>query len=300
MSKPTTGKREGTTGGGSPRALVVARVAWWRNVRRCGAVATVLALLLSSACVDAPSGLEPVDTSVDPLAETFDALARVAGEYGDLARSDGFAHAALAVRSGIAPSRLEVQYGALTEVYDAFVTSVQWDSVLTGGGMRPPARRSLVGWRKTAEGTTRVIALGTPNDSAAVLSPVALGAGMSTVAVFAGASAMMNEGRDTPQGRPDISGAWYATGGWVKLRETAVIGACPDPGRQVHALGMSRCEEARYLVRFDLTMQRLSGRPMQVVGGVPPRRALTVGEPVISGARIRLACAAPSGLQGCR
>jgi len=267
---------------------------------RRGRAGLVIGALVLAACVDGPSGLEPVDATTDPLAETFDALSRAAAEYGDLARSDGFAHAALAVRSGIAPSRLEVQYGTLTEVYDAFVTSVQWDSVLMGGGMRPPARRSLVGWRKTAEGTTRVISLGTPNDSAAVLSPVALGTGMSTVAVFAGATAMMNEGRDTPQGRPDISAAWYATSGWVKLREAAVIGPCPDPGRQVASLGMTRCEEARYLVRFDLSMQRLAGRPMQVVGGMQPRRAITVGEPVVSGARMRLACAAPSGLQGCR
>lgn len=271
---------------------------WRRGLARAWRVAAPV--LLATACVDGPSGVTPVDEAIDPLAETFDALSRVAGEYGDLARSDGFAHAALAVRSGIAPSRLEVQVGTLTEVYDAFVTSVQWDSVLLGGALRPPARRSLVGWRKTAEGTTRVIALGTPNDSAAVLSPVALGAGMSTVAVFAGATAMMNEGRDTPQGRPDLGNAWYATSGWVKLREAAIVGPCPDPGRRVTALGLTRCEEARYLVRFDLTMQRLAGRPMQVVGGTPLRRASSVGEPVIGGARMRLACAAPSGAQGCR
>jgi hypothetical protein len=262
--------------------------------------ALLLAALAAAACVDGPTGASPVDTTRDPLAETFEALARVAGEFGDLARSDGFAHAALAVRSGIAPSRLEVQFGSLTEVYDAYVTSVQWDSTLVGGGMRPPARRSLVGWRKTAEGSTRVIALGTPSDSAAVLSPVALGAGISTVAVFAGATAMMNEGRDTPQGRPDMSNAWYATGGWVKLRESAIVRPCPTAGTPVSSLGMTRCDEARYLVRFDLAMQRLAGRPMQVVAGVPPRRAGSVGEQVVSGARMRLACLVPSGQHGCR
>lgn len=304
MSRPTT-RSERTGGGGEmPRpGRSVAGTSPGR--RRCGTLGTrwfaamALSAVLAMGCVDGPSGVDPVDTTIDPLAETFDALSRAAGEFGDLARSDGFAHAALAIRSGIAPSRLEVQYGALTEVYDAFVTSVQFDSALAGG-VRPPARRSLVGWRRTNEGSTRVIALGTPNDSAAVLSPVALGAAMSTVAVFAGATAMMNEGRDTNQGRPDLGNAWYATAGWVKLREVAVVGACPDPGKQVAALGMTRCDEARYLVRFDLTMQRLAGRPMQVVGGVQPRRAVTVGEPVIAGARLRLACASPSGLQGCR
>jgi len=256
------------------------------------------AVLVAGACVDAPS-LTSADDLSDPLAETFDALARESALNGDLARSEGFGLAALSIRGGVAPSRLEVVSGAITEVYDAFVSGVVWDATLPEA-TRPPPRRSLVGWRRTAEGTTRVLSMHAPNDSAVVASPVVLGNASNSMVVFHSASAMQNEGRDTPQGRPDLSAGWYATSGWVKLREVAVLGACPDSARRNALLGFKLCEETRYLARFDLHMQRLTGRPPQVVPGTPARRVYAVGEPVINGLRIRLACAAPSSVHGCR
>jgi hypothetical protein len=251
-----------------------------------------------AGCVEAPGMTSPA-TVGDPLAETFDALSRAAGEYGDLARSEGFAFAALSVRSGVTPSRLEVQSGAVLEEYDAFVSGVQWEPSVPVG-MRPPSRRSLVGWRKTAEGTTRIIALTSPSDSARILSPVALGAGASTVAVYAGGSAMQNEGRDTPQGKPDVGAAWYGTTGWVKLAEVARIGPCADSARHANVLGISQCEQVRYQVAFDLSMQRLTGRPPQPAPDGISRRVSTTTETVVSGLRLRFACAAPSGWSGCK
>jgi hypothetical protein len=256
------------------------------------------ALVSLAGCVEAPGMTSPA-TVGDPLAETFDALSRAAGEYGDLARSDGFAFAALSVRSGVTPSRLEVQSGAVLEEYDAFVSGVQWEPSVPVG-MRPPSRRSLVGWRKTAEGTTRIIALTAPSDSARILSPVALGAGASTVAVYAGGSAMQNEGRDTPQGKPDVGAAWYGTTGWVKLAEVARIGPCADSARHANVLGISQCEQVRYQVAFDLSMQRLTGRPPQPAPDGISRRVSTTTETVVSGLRLRFACAAPNGWSGCR
>lgn len=289
MGWPSAFRAPGRTGGGLD---VRRRLGAWLG-------ALMLVPLLSlPGCVEAPTMTSPAELD-DPLAETFDALARAAGEYGDLARSDGFAFAALSVRSGITPSRLEVQSGAVREAYDAFVSAVWWDSAVPAG-VRPPARRSLVGWRKTAEGTTRIIALTVPSDSARIVSPLALGAGGSTVAVYAGASAMQNEGRDTPQGRPDVGAAWYGTAGWVKLAEVARLGACIDSARHANVLGVAQCEQVRYQVAFDLTMQKLTGRPPQVAADAVTRRVTTPAETVVGGLRLRFACTAPNGWSGCK
>lgn len=265
---------------------------------RVGASALVC-VTMAVACVDSPTMTALDSANGNPLADTFDALSKAAGESGDLARSDGFAFAALSVRSGVAPSPLEVQTGASVERYDAFVNAVQWDATLPAL-FRPPARRSLIGWRRIADGSTRVLTLTTPSDSAPILSPMALGVGMSTAAVFAGASAMHHDVQNTPNGRPDLTSAYYGTTGWVKLKEVAVIGTCPDSIRHRSELGVSHCEEARYQVRFDVSMQRLLGRPPTQVTGSAVRRLLSVGEPLVNGLRLRFTCAAPSGRSGCR
>lgn len=262
----------------------------------------LLGVVALCACVDAPDVSSPTSDDApqsELLAQTFDAMSRASAQSGDLARSDGFTHAALAVRGGVTPSRLEVQTGTSTEVYDAIVTAAQWDSTLSPN-VRPPARRTAVGWRRTDTGKTRVLVLATPNDSAIVVSPLSLGMGMSTTAVFAAASAMQHEVSDNGSGYGDFSTAWYGTSGWVKLREVAVIGSCADSARLANQLGLTRCEEARYLVRFDLTMQRLTGRPPQEVPGTQALRTWSVGEPVVSGVRIRFSCVAPKGDRGCK
>ncbi len=241
----------------------------------------------------------PVDTWENPLAQTFDALSRAAGDNGDLARSDGFAYAALAVRSGVTPSRLDVQVGDSVESYDAFVNTAWWDPALPVAS-RPPARRTLVGWRLTDAGTTRVLALTSPGDSARVVSPVSLGAGVSTVAVYAAGSAMQNDGRDTQQGKPDIGSAWYGTAGWVKLAESAVLGTCPDTLRHSKVLGISHCEQAQYQVAFALEMQHLAGRPPQLATGTPIRTLSTAEETLVNGVKLRFTCVAPSGEHGCK
>lgn len=268
------------------------------RMRPIHVMTAAMLLAAAAACVDAPSVSGP-EAQSEPLAETFDAMSRVAAENGDLARSEGFAFAALSVRGGVAPSRLEVQSGNATEVYDAFVSSVEWDPSIAAT-MRPPARRALVAWRRTAYGTTKVLSMHTPSDSAPILNPLSLGMGMSTAAVFAGASAMQNEGGNTAQGKPDLSGAWFATGGWVKLKEVAVIGACPESQLSGKGVAVSRCEQARYLVRFDLAMQHLAGRPPQVVGGSPVRRVSSVGEPGVGGLKLGFACLAPTSMHGCQ
>lgn len=267
------------------------------RMQRARTTMTALLLAAAAACVDSPGTTAPAAQS-EPLAETFDAMSRVAAESGDLARSEGFAHAALSVRGGVAPSRLEVQTANATEVYDAFVSAVEWESTIAST-MRPPSRRSLVAWRRLADGQIRILSMHAPSDSAPILNPLSLGLGMSTAAVYAGASAMQNEGRDTPQGKPDLSGAWFATSGWVKLREVAVIGECAAAQVAGKGLGIARCEQARYMVRFALVMQRLAGRPPQVIGN-GERSVSSIGEPVVNGLRLGFSCLAPTSLYGCR
>ena len=276
-----------------------ARLARARFARAARGVASALAIAaMSAACVDSPTVTALDSASGNPLADTFDALSKAAGEYGDLARSDGFTFAALSVRSGVTPSRLEVQAGASVEPYDAFVSSARWDSTLPMT-FRPPARRSLIAWRRLADGTTRILTLTTPSDSAPILSPLALGVGVSTAAVFAGASAMYHDVQDSPTGQPDLTAAYYGTTGWVKLREVAVIGSCPDSSRHRGELGVARCEEARYQVRFDVSLQRLLGRPPTQVTGTVVRRLISVGETLVNGLRLSFTCAAPSSRSGC-
>ena len=261
----------------------------------CGVAALCLSTLVG--CVDAPGAPSPSDAS-DPLAQTFDALSRASAEYGDLARSDGFAFAALSVRRGVLPSRLELKWGTVTETYDAFVTGAEWDSTLPEA-IRPPPRRSLIGWRQSPEGLIRVIAFSTPRDSSVILSPVALGTDVSTVAVYSGASAMQNDGRDTPQGRPDLVAARFGTSGWVKIRELSVGVPCAGSAGIAGSVGGIRCDEVRYQLRVDVTMQRLAGRPPQVVPGGDSRRVTTPSESVVNGLRLRFGCIAPSSVRGC-
>lgn len=284
----------GERGHGRAGATALAR---WRSCTRAVAVALFAAAV--GSCVEAPGATEPADSYESPLAKTFDALSRAAGDYGDLARSDGFAYAALSVRIGVTPSRLDVQVGDSIESYDAFVNSSWWDPALPTL-VRPPARRTLVGWRRTDAGTTRVLAITVPGDSTRIVSPVSLGPAASTFAVYTAGSAMLNDGGDTPQGKPDIGSAWYGTSGWVKIAELAVLGTCPDTLRHSKVLGVSHCEQAQYRVAFTIDLQHLAGRPPQLAPGTPMRTVKTVEETLVNGIRLRFACVTPSGEHGCR
>ncbi len=258
----------------------------------------LLAIVLAGACVERPS-LAPESESSDPLADTFDALARESASKGDMARGDGFAYAALSVRSGVAPSRLEVKNGTLTEVFDAFVTVAEWESNVPIG-QRPPPRRTLVGWRRTTDGSMRVISVLTPGDSGSILSPLALGAAFSTPFVYTGASAMFHEGKDGPQGKPDLTYGWYGTSGWVRIREIQSLGDCTGAVTASLASAGVKCSQARYAVRFDVSMQRLTGRPPQVVPGASARQVVTTTETAVNGLRLKFSCVSPMSDRGCR
>lgn len=269
------------------------------NPGRMRALLAVGALAcLVVACVDAPSGVSQRAVE-DPLAETFDALSRESSMNGDIARGDGFAFAALSVRHGVVPSRLEVRNGGQVETYDAFVTAAAWESSVPAS-IRPVTRRTLVAWRRTAESSIRVLSLLTPNDSAHILSPLGLGPALGTMAVYAGASAMLHEGKDGPDGKPDLSSGWYGTAGWVKLREVQTGSVCGVASASSTASAGVKCQQARFLSRFDVTMQRLTGRPVRLVTGLAPRQVTAVAETAVNGLKLTFSCVSPSGDKGCR
>ena len=106
---------------------------------------TVLAL---GACVDSPASLAAEADAGDPLALTFDELARQAAASGDMNRAEGFTYAAISARNGVAPTRLDVINGTALETYEAFVSAISWQlpaaSTIRGwiGGMDSPSIRA--------------------------------------------------------------------------------------------------------------------------------------------------------------
>lgn len=262
-------------------------------------VLALIALATSLACVDAPSasGLNAAD---DPLAQTFDALARQSATSGDLARSDGFSHAALSVRSGVTPTRIEVRNASVNEAFDAFVTSVDWGEAVPAP-IRPQARRNFVAWRRDIDGTMRVLTLITPRDSAPVISPLSLGAAPSAV-VFTGASAMYHEGIALTQGLPDLSATWFGVSGWVKIKEISSSGTCPARTDRATVVTGVDCRVARFVVRLDGSFQRITIRAGGATAASPPGPSRVISIPAdqqMNGLAFKFACPSPSSATGC-
>lgn len=265
-----------------------------------GRLAATVVLIALAACVDAPSSAGP-DSSDDPLAQTFDALARQSETNGDLARSDGFSQAAISVRSGVTPTRIEVRNGNTNEAFDAFATSVDWEAGVPAP-TRPPARRNLVAWRRALDGTMRVLTLVTPRDSAAVISPLSMVGTSSPATAFNGASAMYHEGIALTQGLPDLSATWYGTSGFVKVKTSSSAGACPPRTDRPRQLEGVRCEVAKFAVRMNVSFQRItirSGTATPANPPVLPRTLAIPGEAQVNGLELRFACADPSSMGGC-
>ncbi|MBC7896141.1 MAG: hypothetical protein H7066_12070 [Cytophagaceae bacterium] len=264
--------------------------------RGLGAALTVLAL---GACVDSPDSLAATAESGDPLALTFDELARQAAASGDMNRAEGFTYAAIAARNGIAPTRLEVRMGATFEIYEAFVSAISWQ-VPGAAAIRVPAHRTITAWRRTSDAVTRILTLTTPSDSAPVLNPLSLSASGPIAAAFAGASAFYHEsatiGNSNLSNTPDAF--WMATTGWVQIRETLTGAACPRPESANKITGVS-CQQARFAVRFDVTMLPVVTRPYNLRLAGETRRFQVVNEQSLSGYKLSFACATVNASTGC-
>ena len=263
--------------------------------------AAAVAVFALSGCVDSPSSLASPASDADPLAQTFEALARDAAASGDVSRSEGFTYAAIAARSGITPSRLDIRNGTTLETYDAFVNAIEW-KLTASVAQRVPAHRTITAWRRTSNGVTRILSLTTPSDSAPVLNPLSLSATGPVAAAYAGAGGLYQETtavRTANTGTTVNTDAWWiAVAGFVKVRETVTGAACPKPPASIALSGVT-CQQARFLVQFDVGMQQLSRRPYEVSSGVTARRFGTPAEQVVNGYRLAFSCATVTATKGC-
>ena len=267
--------------------------------RRLAVTALVVVCHGLAACVDAPDATSPTAfADDDPLAQTFDALALTSATNGDLARKEGFEIAALAVRSGASPSRIEFRLASGdTEGMDAIVSVVEWAPNISLS-MRPPTRRSLVAWRRSNNGALRVLSVVTPADSAPVLSPLSLGAAMNSSAAYAGASAQYQDIASQASSSSATSSTWFATSGWAKIRQLRSDGACTRREANTRISGMT-CEAGRFAVDFSVSMQRMAGRPPRAESS-DTIAVVTTRPQEVDGERLTFTCVSPSSDRGCR
>lgn len=281
----------------------------WRRALACptGTMRRKLLPLLlaaAAACVDAPTAAnsEALDAG-DPLALTFDQLADQARVSGDVARVEGFTSAAIAARAGVTPSLLNVRMGTVTEVFEAFVSTVDWN-LGASVPVRVPAHRTLTAWRRGTDGVTRILSFTTPSDSAPILSPLILSPTGPVAAPFAGASAFYQETtRITSLGTnaanaPVTDAYWMALSGYVRIRETSSGAVCPVEPSKVGVTGVV-CRQARFSVRFDVAMQRLLVRPYTFTASSESRRVSLTTDQAVSGYKLVLSCASPTASKGC-
>ncbi len=261
--------------------------------------AALLIMLAAVACVDAPtSAPTAAPAASDPLAQTFDALAVASGANGDLARKEGFEVAALAVRSGVSPAHIDIQVGSTEpEGMDAIVSTVDWATSIAAA-LRPPSRRSLVAWRRNGNGVLRVVSVLTPIDSAIVLNPLSLGAALNTAAVYAAASAQYQDVSPQTSGSLDAKASWFATSGWVKIRQQESKGACSS-GSSNSPLGGFTCEKVRYGVAFNVSTKLMVGLPLSSVSD-STMAVRTTREQTVDGQHIVFACSSPKSDRGCK
>lgn len=270
-----------------------------RLTRRLAAAALALACLGATGCVDSPTAASPAAfQDDDPLAQTFDALALTAATNGDLARKEGFEIAALAVRSGTSPSRIEYRLGSGDiDVMDAIVSAVEWAPSIAPA-MRPPTRRSMVAWRRSNNGALRVLSVVTPADSAPVVSPLSLGLALNSAAAYAGASAQFQDIATTASSSSLASSTWFATSGWARIHPLRIAGACRRVETNTRIGGVT-CEAGRFAVEFSVSMQRMSGSPPQPMSSVT-LAVFTPRQQEIDGERLTFACVSPTSDRGCR
>ncbi|MCC6317915.1 MAG: hypothetical protein IT361_09515 [Gemmatimonadaceae bacterium] len=263
------------------------------------AIAAGCALMALAACVDSPESFASSADNGDPLALTFDELAQQAAASGDASRAEGFTYAAIAARSGIAPSRFEVRTGSGVEAYEAFVSAISWQ-VSGAVALRVPAHRSVTAWRRTPDGVTRILSMTTPSDSAAVLNPMSLNPAGPLAAAFAGASALYQERRKLNNGASGASSDVFflATRGVVMIREVLTGAACPRPSSAAAFKGIT-CQQAQYNVRFDVTMQAVQRRPYEVIAGGEVRRFWWPGDQKVAGYKLTFSCAVVNSATGC-
>jgi hypothetical protein len=250
------------------------------------AAAALLSLALA-ACVDSPIAAPAAVEEDNLLATSFDELSQEQAQLGDADRGQELGWAALAVRSGVVPSQLDVTNDGEREAYSAFVHAVSW--VTPSAARRPGAYRTLVAWRKSGE-RMQIIMLSTTADEQPVTHPLS----MSPVGMgpMTGARAAYYE-------RGPGRASWLGTSGTVQIAEGSAGDACStaatSQNRGPKGVG---CRRLTYNVGFSVGFQ-----PVTATGHAPDLSApviqIEAADQPVSGARLMFSCAAPSSKKGC-
>lgn len=258
-------------------------------------------LLALTGCVDSPLAFQAA-AAEDPLALSFDELARQSVVSGDFTRAEAFTYAAIAARSGISPGRLDLRINNTNEAYEAFVSAISWQVPATST-VRIPAHRSITAWRRTPDGVTRIVTLTTPTDSGLILNPLSLSPTGPPAAAFVGASGLYQETTSLTSLGSNVSNApvadnfWVATSGYVKIRESVSGASCPKPNA-ANALAGVNCQQARFVVRMDVTMQPLSKRPYDIKTG-DAKRITWPADQTLVGYKMVFTCPTVNSRSGC-
>lgn len=253
------------------------------------AIRWTLAALVAglAACVDAPTQATSVaDDNI--LAASFDALSREALQQGDLERSQEFVWAALAVRGGNIPSKLQINRGGLLESYEAMVHAVAWTSPTAE--QRAVSHRTLLAWRRIGS-LLQTLMVSSTADVAPVQNPLSMSASTSLAAPFAGAHVLYSE-------RGDNSATWVGVNGTVRLSPVSGTATPCTPANGTSAPKGVTCQALKYTVALDVSIQGASPETRLPVSSSLVLR-LTAAEQQVNGARLTLSCATPTSDKGC-
>jgi hypothetical protein len=255
-------------------------------------VAAALFVASLAACVDSPStATDPLTSGTEnQLASSFEGLAQEQSDAGDTERAEEFRWAAIAVRTGVQPSRYEVQNNDVREVYSAFVLAAHW--VTPTLAIRPEGHRTFIAWRKESD-VMKVIIIGTYNESAPILHPYSLRlaqpGGVLTSPVAAAHGAYFERGANRS--------FWIGIGGQVKVEEKSASGSCSPPNDQAPPPGVT-CQPARYSVGFDMTAA-LTFPNTRIVSTQAITRKLEADEQNVGGVKLTFTCTTPTTDRGC-
>lgn len=247
----------------------------------------VCCALGATACVDAPSS-PAAASDENVLAASLDALSREAAQAGDSERSQEFLWAAIAVRGGVTPSKLQIKSAGVLQAYEALVNAVGWASPIPP--QRVPTHRTLLAWRR-AGSSLQTLMISSTADVLPVQNPLSASPTTSLAAPFAGAHVLYAV-------RGDIgAGTWVGVSGTVKIAENASTTVCvPVTGNKQSPNGIG-CQQVTYTVGFEVATYPAIGN-----SGLPatdrPGLHLGANDQVTNGAKLVLSCAAPSA-NGC-
>ncbi|MFN8581100.1 MAG: hypothetical protein U0163_09015 [Gemmatimonadaceae bacterium] len=248
--------------------------------------ALVACITLATACVDAPSS--PSTTADENvLASSLDALSREAAQQGDTERSQEFTWAALAVRSGVTPSKFQIKSGGTLAAYEAIVYAVTWQT--PASPQRAPDHRSLLAWRRSGS-SLQTLMISTTADVQPVQNPLSATPLASLTAPFAGAHVLYSVRGDAP-------GTWVGVSGNVKVAQGSVSGACVPVTSDKRLLPGVTCQQVTYTVGFEVATQPAVGAAHAPLADSALLR-LGANDQAVNGAKLLLACSAPT-TNGC-